>query len=319
MALIRPRLNDYYGVLLPQSQTDFAIPFLDEDLPLYADPFLLWSSPSLQDQSLHTAIVNSFNQLGFLAKSGKEAEAQQLLMALSECNEVGLGMSRRRKGKRIGESTAHEILDLFKTVPEYDKRGFTHFEEIQFFVENIAKDRISDFLCSLLKSFLVDYTIQECDRHNIPTSLFDISIYNYQRYKLEFEQKVRLPNNPVDDSPVIFAPKRWLRFTPWLDFDDYFKDYCPRNWLVDPQAKPSRPAILTYNRKNYGVILDYVKAKERTKADCTMTRFSRRYQSLQQRERFPRYKSFLQEPKEAPPRIMRKNVLNYLPRYCILS
>ena len=44
MALIRPRLNDYYGLPFTQEAVDFAIPFLDEDVPLYLDPFLLWKS-----------------------------------------------------------------------------------------------------------------------------------------------------------------------------------------------------------------------------------------------------------------------------------
>lgn len=37
--IVRPRLNDYYGILLLQDKVDFAIPFLDEDIPLYVDPF----------------------------------------------------------------------------------------------------------------------------------------------------------------------------------------------------------------------------------------------------------------------------------------
>lgn len=42
MILIRPRITDYHNILTCQSETDFAIPFLDEDIPLYVDPFLLW-------------------------------------------------------------------------------------------------------------------------------------------------------------------------------------------------------------------------------------------------------------------------------------
>jgi hypothetical protein len=33
MALFRPRLTDHYGILVPQADLDFAIPFLDEDIP----------------------------------------------------------------------------------------------------------------------------------------------------------------------------------------------------------------------------------------------------------------------------------------------
>lgn len=87
--LVRPRLTDFHNIHLPQAQTDFAIPFLDEDIPLYVDPFLLWRSPSQQDQALHTALINSFNHLGHLVKQGRQQDAKALLVALSECDEVG--------------------------------------------------------------------------------------------------------------------------------------------------------------------------------------------------------------------------------------
>jgi hypothetical protein len=88
MAIIRPRLNDYHNLPFLQEEVDFAIPFLDEDIPLYVDPFLLWKINSQQDNSLHTLIVNLFNQLGYYYLQGKENESRNILMELSECSEV---------------------------------------------------------------------------------------------------------------------------------------------------------------------------------------------------------------------------------------
>jgi hypothetical protein len=265
MPLIRPRLTDYYGILLAQSHADFAIPFLDEDIPLYLDPFLLWRSPSQQDNALHTALINSFNHLGYLEKQGRHAEAVSILTALSECDEVGFGHSHTREGRRIGQSTAEEILDLFRAIPDYERRGFTHFEEIQFFVDHISKDRISDIACNLLKSFLMDYTIQQCHTLNIPAAEVTIpEIYSYRENKL-LSEKLKLPVNPETTKPILLVPKRWLRFRPWLDFAEYQAEYYPKD-KVTPE--PSRPAILTYNRQNYGAVQNYVAAKERTAADC---------------------------------------------------
>lgn len=57
--IIRPRLSDYYDIPLLQSEVDFAIPFIDEDIPLYVDPFLLWKSPSQMDNTLHLGIMQA--------------------------------------------------------------------------------------------------------------------------------------------------------------------------------------------------------------------------------------------------------------------
>jgi len=267
MTLVRPRLTDFYGILLAQAQIDFAIPFLDEDIPLYVDPFLLWRSPSQQDQALHTSLINSFNRLGYLAKNKREKEALDLIVRLSECDEVGLGQSRTRKGLRIGEKKASEILNLFTIVPQYTNNGFVHFEEIQFFVEGISKDRISDFACSFLKSFLIDYTIQQCNSLGIPVQDVNLQVYSYRDYQLK-DETVRLPFNPETQEPIIFVPKRWLRFTPWLNFDEYFADVVPKDEGGTQSAEDRRAQILTYNRQNYGAVFDYVARREKAAADA---------------------------------------------------
>ncbi len=268
MAIVRPRLTDYHGILLSQAQTDFAIPFLDEDIPLYVDPFLLWRSPSQQDQALHTSLVNSFNHLGFLMKQGEDKEAIQILTAVSECDEVGLGLSRTRKGLRIGADKASEILNLFRAIPQYERCGFVHFEEIQFFVEHISKDRISDFACSFLKSFLIDYTIQQCGTLRIPMKDLCLSgVYNYPAQTLKAET-VPLPFNPENNEPIILVPKRWLRFTPWLNFDEYFAQHCPKDSGPRASGEDERVAVVTYNRHNYGAVFEYVTTRERSAAEC---------------------------------------------------
>jgi len=269
MVLIRPRITDYHDILVSQSSVDFAIPLLDEDIPLYVDPFLLWKSPSQQDQALHTSLTNAFNRLSVLVKNGRKDDAIRDLVVASECSEVGLGYSRDRQGLRIGEGKASEILSLFEAIPEYGQNGFRHFEEIQLYIDGISRDRVSDICCSLLKSFLVDFTIDQCEMLGIPVDDAVLStLYDYQQYSFRADQRVRLPVNPESGEPVIFVPKRWLRFAPWINFDDYFRDYCPRDDVFNPNEPQDRVKVLNYNRQNYGLVREYVDAKEREQEDC---------------------------------------------------
>jgi hypothetical protein len=267
--LIRPRITDYYGISSAQSELDFAIPFLDEDLPLYVDPFLLWKSPSLQDQALHTGITNCFNNLGRLLSLDRKEEAISQLIVASECAEVGLGMSRKRVGTRISSAKAEEILSLFDVIPFYRQNGFTHFEEIQLYVKDISKDRVSDICCSFIKSFLIDYTMQECADLGIPVqeTVLD-SLYDYPTNSFRSNVAVKLPVNPDSGSAILFVPKRWLRFSPWISLEDYFKDYCPKDKVFEPDEAQEAVKLLRFNRDNYGMVRDYVAYKERTQADC---------------------------------------------------
>ncbi len=269
MPIIRPRLTDYYNIPITQEEVDFAIPLLEEDIPLYIDPFLLWKSPSLQDNSLHTAVTNSFNHLGWLLSKGRESNAIEILIECSECSEVGLGSSKDKKGLKIGDKSARDILSLFLDIPQLNKSGFNHFEEIQMFVQGIAKDRISDITASFIKSFLIDFTLENAERYSIPLFKTEsLKVYDYKTNKFK-EELLFLPQNPENGTPIILVPKRWLRYVPWINYEEYFESYYIKN--IDDKIEKGelgRVKILNFNRQNYDMVQTYVVAKERVQADC---------------------------------------------------
>ncbi len=268
MALVRPRLNDHHNLAFAQEEVDFAIPFLDEDIPLYVDPFLLWKSPSLQDNSLHTALVSTFNHLGHLAKTGREKEAVSTLCTMSECAEVGLGVARDKQGHRVGEHSATEILALFNQIPQINEGGFEHIEEIQLYVDQISKDRISDITCNLIKSFLIDFTMDQCTRLKIPTQQVGLeNVFDYKTKRFTGE-RLDLPVNPQTGRPILLVPKRWLRYIPWINFDDYFANSYLKQVSPEKAHGAERVAVLNFNTHNYDMVRSYVRQKERTRDDC---------------------------------------------------
>jgi hypothetical protein len=267
-SIIRPRLNDFYNIPFTQEEVDFAIPFLDEDIPLYLDPFLLWKSPSQQDNALHTLITNNFNHLGYLFNKGNENDALNILINSSECNEVGLGNSKTKEGKRIGEKLANSMLNTFKIIPQISKSGFTHFEEVQLLVDNISKDRISDIACNFIFSFLVDFTIEQSEKYKIPIEKITLEqVYNSKKYKFEKEETY-LPVNPNTKQPIVFVPKRWLRFMPWINPDDYFKNYYLTDIDKSSESNLNRIKLLDFNRHNYDLVQTYIKIKEKQFENC---------------------------------------------------
>jgi len=227
----------------------------------------MWKSPSQMDNGQHLSIIQSFNNIGRNYIQGKKDEVIDLLIYLSECEDVGLGTSKTRKGRPISKDTATEILELFKAIPQINQFGFSHLEQIQLLVDKIAKDRVSDISCSLMKSFLIDYTIQECSKYDIPMQLTKIALYDYHMNKVK-EEELKLPVNDVSKQNILFVPKRWLRITPWLNYDDYFENYLIKDIEKEYDGSKNRIEILQYNRKNYGLLEKYISIKEQDKDEC---------------------------------------------------
>lgn len=264
MSIIRPRLNDFYKIGILQEKTDFAIPFLDEDLPLYVDPFLLWKSPSQQDQTLHLGLITAFRSILNMENS----KAISALQTISECNEVGLGGSAKKRGHKIGESLAQKIIENYGYIKKSVGREIQHLEEIQLMTDQIGKDRISDFTCSILKSFLIDFTIDQSKKTGLPlTDITLTDVYDLRKEVL-IEVNVALPINPIDQKPILLVPKRWLRYSPWINYEDYFEHHYLKEYAEEGVEPPNRFDVLHYNRENYDLVVQYIQKKEKTYEDC---------------------------------------------------
>mgnify|MGYP001162051089 FL=1 len=145
---------------------------------------------------------------------------------------------------------------------------FQHFEEIQLLVDNVSKDRISDISCSLIKSFLVDFTIDQCQRLKIPIEKCTIPIYDYKSFQFKSEETY-LPINPENKQPIILTPKRWLKYVPWINYEDYFQNYYIKDVDKAYDGKLNRVQILNFNRHNYNLVQSYITLKEKYNKDLT--------------------------------------------------
>jgi hypothetical protein len=201
---------------------------------------------SIQLSSLHSTILGTWAQ---------EALGIKPLMAsfVSECAEVGLGSAANKQGKRIGEDTAGAILDLFKGIPDVKRTGLGHVEEIQLYVDQISKDRISDITCSLLKSFLIDFTMDQCTRWQIPTEAVSILSGAYAEMQVLAKKS---PNDAVNQFKLGLLNGLLTRINRLIDEDgrpiDGFE-------LFDKTAVPTVSDVL-FVLSQYSETLEHIRS-----------------------------------------------------------
>lgn len=273
--IIRPRVTDFLGLSVPQSEVDFAIPRLHEDLPLCVDPFLLWSSKSELYQQLHARVLAFFGKLRLLVLSGHRPQAARLLLSCEEAVELGLGYAQgTKRGSAVGAGLASQVLDLFTGVPQLHEKDLNHIEAIQLLVPGIAEDRVSDLTASILKQFFIDFTVERAARYGLPRR--DFALANVLDLDLlEWKGRVvaSLPFNPSSGAPILLAPLDLLRRLPWINYDDFYKShYAPL--VLPPDAarrRVQKEAVLAHNRVNYETVQAYVLAKEQLADQCRPT------------------------------------------------
>lgn len=273
LKLANPRLTDAFGLPLKQVEVDFAIPHLTEDLRLYIDPFLLWSSPETPDQALHQLILDFLDEVRHLTLAGKQDDAFLLLRTPPEPREMGLGYAVGTKaGRPAGSKVLEGVLGAFQYVPQLSDGGLRHAEELQLVVPGLAEDGISDLVTALLKDFFIDFTVQRAATHSIPTKAFMVdNVWDPDRKLWRPKGRVQLPYNPIDDSPLLLAPLRLLRHLPWINYEDYYRSgYAP--YVLGPRAagakRVAKPVVLRHNREHYTTVRRYVDERERQRQDC---------------------------------------------------
>ena len=144
-------------------------------------------------------------------------------------------------------------------------------EELQLIVPGIAEDRISDTAVCILLPFFIEFTRAQASLHNMPTRKARVgSMYSKSKQVWVPSPEVSLPYNPIDNSPILFAPLDLLRHLPWINYEDYYRSsYAPRILLsTQRQRRVAKKAVQEFNARNYKEVQLYVSEKEATSDRC---------------------------------------------------
>jgi len=95
------------------------------------------------------------------------------------------------------------------------------------------------------------------------------NLQNYAHlFKTFIIEETYLPKNPLNEYPILLTPRRWLRYVPWINYEDYFENYYIKEILKEYDGKVNRIKVLNFNRRNYDIVQTYIANKEKTIKDC---------------------------------------------------
>lgn len=208
-------------------------PSLLNDLPLFIDPFLLYSNDNEEIKDLHHSVIS---YVGFLKEKASDGnidiqklkswfffpEVKQNWFGYSEIENGGSGL-----GRTFADSLNKNLHTIFSNFGSENISTDSHLEKLCLVNEGVGKDAISDFTTNLIKEYLLEYT-QKFAVDNIDKSL--LQVFTVKKVSFDYDNEVwinkkyTLPCHKGDF--VLLTPKSILtKDDTWINKKDLCANY----------------------------------------------------------------------------------------------
>ena len=264
------------------------------DLPLFVDPFLLFSSGREDYKALHEEVVSYLKFLksksasGYVSDGSLQAwycfkEVKQNWLGFCELGNEGSGL-----GIDFARSLNRNLNTLFDFGSEVTTRG-THLEKVCLIKDGVGKDNVSDFVTNLIKRYLLEYTQTFAIEYLLPDQRRSFPVprarFNYD-LEVWVSERFILPANGDDfvlltPTDMLTKDENWINQKDMIDrfasipaavpnpqlraqVANYFQNRLYADADEEPSAQERREAIIETIAEFPWLADIYIKMKEDT-------------------------------------------------------
>lgn len=206
---------------------------LINDLPVFIDPFLLFTSEKKEYQSLHDKIIE---YIAFLRDRSQDGKIRPGLIKswfhFPEVKQSWLGYSKNgNSGRGLGLKFANalnaNLYNIFNNFGQENVTQGSHLEKLCLIKSNVGRDMISDFTTNLIKGFLCEYTQMFAEKHLDKLQIRSVSV-NHAAFNFNtrtwMSKIYKLPY--IDNDYVLLTPKDILtKDDTWISKHDLHTDF----------------------------------------------------------------------------------------------
>jgi hypothetical protein len=207
-----------------QGELDFVDVTIDEDVPLFVDPFAISLRPDQWSQNCAQSVQDFFHLVLTRIQAGDKDGALALLRFLREPNETRLGLSSgKSRGAGIGGLQAQQLYDAFADSAAVKTGFLSHLEEAELMIAGIGRDKISDLTTNIIRRELAAYTKEQCELLGIPTQKAALPPYFDRDQERWLSDYFDLP--VVNGAPLVLVPKIIVRYDLAYNHDRYYRGF----------------------------------------------------------------------------------------------
>lgn len=215
------KISELYQLEKSQCELDFVDIDPSIDTPLFLDPYFISKCDFPFAEKAHYSIQTYFEYLLSLLRGGSISEASEVFSHLNESNDVCMGMSSGKpRGHGMGPYDTEAIFKSLRQSKAMQTGVMEDIEDFRIFVPNVDKDKVSDMTANIIKWQLIQYTIEQCELHEIPLVDSVPSGMYWDAEKKTWDNKY-VRRLVIDNRPILLVPKRIVSFTDKYTSNEY--------------------------------------------------------------------------------------------------
>jgi hypothetical protein len=209
---------------------DWFDPVLEQDSPLYIDPYLIFQDDDPQWSGAYDQIVQFFEtatELVLAAGGAPDTPAWRKasrFLRFPEPHEFALGVALGSpRGSGTGEKFAKRMAEVLALVGTSGIDRLASISGFALFCKGIGVDRISDIVGNILKDRFIEYTHRVLEGRQVQVELVPVEHASWDAGRARWNNsKVALLPNPATKGGVLLTPRRFLRDIPVLEPEDFW-------------------------------------------------------------------------------------------------
>lgn len=220
-----PRVSDHYALGRSQDELDVVDVPIDEDIPLFVDPFAITQRADEWGRKCHQLLTEYFDTLIAMIRNGDKPAAISLLSQLGEPNETRFGLSESHhspRGAGIGPGQAESLYGALSQSTAVKTGFIKSLEECELMVEGIGRDKISDLTTNVIRGLLASYTKDQCELWGITTRPTSVGPH-FVPGSGWVNEYLDVP--VISGKPLLLVPKAIARYDPSYDHKKYYRGF----------------------------------------------------------------------------------------------
>ena len=163
------RFSDHFNLNKFQAELDFVDVFINDDIPLFIDPYVFKVRDDKSSVDCNNQIVDFFDTIIQAIRNKDTAYARSLLEQLTEPKETHLGVSRNSvSGKGVSGKQANDLYIKLRGSKAIKTGHLKDISDCELLIPGIGFDKISDIVTNIIRNKLIEYTQAQCTLFNIP-------------------------------------------------------------------------------------------------------------------------------------------------------